>query len=1751
MALFAHASVWDDIQDSLKDCDFGEGETNWVDGDLVVTYTNATDVFYVPGVATVDILEVGGGGGGGRVCITNDYGGGGGGGGGGVVTNKGLLKLKGRYTITVGRGGAAAEYVKDGCAEGGDGGNTFITKDGSNVVEVAIGGGGGGAASAGHNGGCGGGGSKNASETAADAKLNGGSPVAGQGYAGGYGHVYWQGGAGGGAGAKGKDTARPGTSTYGGDGRTNEITGVSVYYGGGGGGGNTMGSNMSKGGAGGGGKGGGGRADDDAYPATDGIDGLGGGGGGGGSRVSATAGRGGCGVLIIRITSYVPGGVPIPQSVTFVYDGTEKVACTERSEYRFLDTNNTATVAGEYEYTIELVDKNRYKWEDDTIENKTIKWTITKLPVSKPKAVEGLVYNSEEQCGSNPESHDRYTLVGHKEKNAGTYTFTATLTNSANTMWEDGKITPVNVSWRIAQATNKISSLTIDDYLLGTRVPVPKIVAASGEEVTAEYKYGDSETGPFKSSEVPTTPGYHWVRAALDETINWSGVAATNRFNVWRHPQEDFTDYVDITNTFTSGQNVISFTIAESDTAENNGLPGFSHVRAGSGDKIRFVMRGGEGDGAKDQFLFYEPVEWNQGESSTFKVQVPANTSGTVVIRMYWHLKDGVSEIGSIYDDTAVTGVANEAKPSFGLVNREGTWINYWVTAPAWKGESGTTKKWDTDSVPDPVSSEFNEYALKVGSVSSICCIQPYELPVEGLPRTNGIYDITFDMADKEGYEIAGGSKSLSYEVLGHTSDGGVGDSVNGRILLGNNDTNATLGVITGQAYWQKSADLGDATYWKHGSEKAKPAPRIYPVLNKQKEYRHELISTVDGRVLWRLEHVLLGNLYASSGKKQSEKVYLPYSLTSEANTSKSTKFSASEAGHLVMRSTKDACVYSPCYTNGIGTIYFDAVNGLTDGADQEYYKVAVDIATNVYNSTEVPTDENMVSGTGWDETMGDWKRINNLVVLKTENGGKFTKVAEGDEVVLNVTAGGSDENFFRIYASVNYKGPIRFRIRRTTADSKNIDSKFILLDNIIASEVPKVVNLTTPEEGALSVQYPSMTDTGIHGRAKLVEKDVKNEWVSSAKFLYRWRYLNQQIDDWKSLYLGTPNASGVFETVKPLVLDGRQGDIEYKYELTLMAPYYQYQDYSGAEIVPATGDYTEEKRSVTNSLKSATTLGSLGTDWFVRLREGKSDWEKVQLRIKVGDNEYIPKNYGDMILSDDHTWRGFLLTTNMPSTIQYQIEASKPGATNIYYSTVGIEKFPASGRLIGGGSTNDWGSVPCDNSTGYLMFQFNDENLDYTIVHADYQNFNNWHDAHNDYFAGASTEEPSSGVSPLVQEFQVKYADRKATPDTDEYGAWRVSFSNKLDTAGYDGYTPFTADEGKSYNGWRLGAGQYVYGNYRDPASYMAYQMAGRGMGYIELTEARPQPRGLGSISFQARLAQDIDPEAFSRLEGGWENAGAVHFAPSLTDYSVFTRVAFDQNGNTNFAGNASLSLMAYYRGGSGGGCYEARWEQLYADTNNSGRVKGPLLNGQRLAIYRWKAQPSGLFKATELFAVTNGVSKTTDGKTVWSFIPPLLGQNDLTNSTAKGLMPFFISVYEDNTNTCVLAGVRSRGISYHEGDSASEFNGDGWMCAAYRDGSSDRLKSGSYGVLSANCEGVFVRPAYYDKKIDIDSTITGESGSVVDNQLRGLRQVYSVNIAMIKINGLYRPSRKFPIGSKRIRRIMLTVMALRRIQL
>lgn len=414
-------------------------------GDLLLIFSNSTETtsFTVSADAAARILCVGGGGSGGNQGGGNGRAGGGG--AGGFLDLNDVSLAAGTYTVGAGAGGAGVKAAwGSGGAAGKDGEDSFVRSGDTDVARALGGGGGGGDQVAARSGGSGGG---SASGKSAGGATQPGSAFGGYGHAGAVANVANNNGGGGGGAGQAGLTGSYGVGGKGGGGSESDIGGSVVCYAGGGGGAGV--SERGAGGAGGGGAGSYGSYSDGQA----GTDGLGGGGGGcSAGNNGFYSGRGGKGIVIVRIFGAGEGGggdeptakvVAEPTIAPMPYTGEPQTAAVPANDGYTVVRNAGGTDVGDYEVELQLTEG--YVWSDESTANKVLTFTIQKganswgvTPDLTPKSWKAGAVTASDitvSCGV-----DRYFVNGTPDRTAaelaelpaGEYTLTITTPSTKN-----------------------------------------------------------------------------------------------------------------------------------------------------------------------------------------------------------------------------------------------------------------------------------------------------------------------------------------------------------------------------------------------------------------------------------------------------------------------------------------------------------------------------------------------------------------------------------------------------------------------------------------------------------------------------------------------------------------------------------------------------------------------------------------------------------------------------------------------------------------------------------------------------------------------------------------------------------------------------------------------------------------------------------------------------------------------------------------------------------------------------------------------------------------------------------------------------------------------------------------------------------------------------------------------------------------------------------------------------------------------
>ena len=1663
---------------------FGAAEVSRVGDDLLLKFTGAGS-FTLPGTARARILAVGGGGGGGGSFRTatsgGNYGGGGGGGAGAFVETNGMVSA-GVYRVSVGSGGVggiiSAKRPTALDFSGEDGERTLILK-GAETWVAADGGGGGGAESDGHPGGSGGGGSKLWNSSGGVNKAGGAGSRGGAGGAGDAGNY-----GGGGGGAGGPGDAASTKNPKGGAGVSSDITGATAWYAGGGGGGNnnksaTAGTAGAPGGSGVGGVGGVGSgivAPGAGQPGT--------GGGGGGASYNAAGGAGGSGVVYVRISAAMSGELKKPEKIQdLTFDGNAHTSVVASVFYE-ISGQTIGTDAGTYEATVTL--KDGFSWPGGDLESPVnVRMTISPCTVTisdfkladwvyttraedipdptyaiEPAWVKPQIEYAESETAPEGEWSTEKIVV------AGAHWVRARLADTKNFIANSAK-----ASYAVSPAAVTFKDLFQKDWMEGTpdeETPPPRCTVTPSW-VVPKYQYAATEDAPETdwSDTKPTALGTWAIRVIAPDQENYTYTPATASFAIVKGRGGTFVDYVDITIDGYAGTNpsVLSNYVYKITLSEER-LPGFLYSRAGEdGDEMGFTD-------AKGNDLKYRVGDWNKYGESVVYVQIPEIGKEPQTIRLYWCLRTGAT--APEHDPASV--VPGEEKAigyTTDLVVRKGYRVNYWKTYPTM-----TKVIW----AQGQAAGRLKAGTLADGKYDSKIVNAVTGETLASMPTKGGAYRYVFALVDPNlEYE-----QPFEYHIdFAITSSspmddlaGAVGDlTVNGRVMIANDDA-APGYAVTGQSYWHVDPAT-EPVWWEHGGEHS--ALSAYPNLRKFPGNTHRL-NCLDGEgrtnLLWRMNEVILGNTF-NNAALEGVKCFFPWSPTglgmSGDGVAPGTR---DEAGWMVMRNTTSAVIYSPCYTNGIGTIYFDAVNvyGIDNSLDPENYAIEVDIATNVYGAVDLPPTDANCRGLNEFDVEDEFGRLREscwttvkMIPLKRDNDAKdFMRLPETDHLALDIVKCQSTNNFYRVCVQLDITRPVRFRIRRAGAMTKeNVDIRtgYLALDNILVSYPKSTANLrphgtfdagkggkrVIGQEGAFSVPFLAVDEGEVYGGATndLYVSDAcaadPREFVLLSRLHYRWRYADQEAKAWQTLDMSPFDG---YRTVDPLKLEHEDGDLEFWYESFLNIPFYAYHDYSGAGVGLG-GLYTEEVTTVTNriDLTRYSTFSGPGEDWFIRFRAGKSDWDELTVTVT---GAY--KDEQAMELVGDHTWRGLVrvpsnatgaVTFYFSGNARYGAWGRRLESGRTWYPAADVVKMPSRGETVDFVSADPakWHTYRADGASGYVEFQFNDETGAFTIGHAEYQTFNAWHDAKREdgKFVGNWSETSGVNVASMVQ---TNAPMRTWSLHAVSNANWNETFElpNYLDT-GYPKYTATPFVTHKMPHLWNGENGYFVDASLtksnvtdKGKSSGLAWQMQGKGLGSVSYT-AKDVPSGLDTVKFQARLAQGIGFNDFSV----WSGDGST----SAKDYTfVFPAVLSAANGN-DCAPGASMSVVGYYVPWLG--CYEFRVERVGSD-------------GMMFSIYKWRSDDDEIVPeciATQWFKDTVFIQ----------------------NNAKPSMYAMFISVGGEADNaTTVIAGLAKAAAQPN-----ATFSGVDYRAICAVDDTDTRLTGGAFGALCSNCNGLFMSPRHY----------------------------------------------------------------------
>ena len=144
--------------------------------------------------------------------------------------------------------------------------------------------------------------------------------------------------------------------------------------------------------------------------------------------------------------------IPV-QNGSITYDGTAKTPVWNNyaSSKMTITGETSATAAGPHQVTFHLVNSED-AWEDGTTTDKTVTWTINRLPISVPTQAGSITYDGTFKEPTWNNYNSSVMTIGGDTSGTDADTYTATFTPDANHCWDtDGTYTAKEVEWAIGK----------------------------------------------------------------------------------------------------------------------------------------------------------------------------------------------------------------------------------------------------------------------------------------------------------------------------------------------------------------------------------------------------------------------------------------------------------------------------------------------------------------------------------------------------------------------------------------------------------------------------------------------------------------------------------------------------------------------------------------------------------------------------------------------------------------------------------------------------------------------------------------------------------------------------------------------------------------------------------------------------------------------------------------------------------------------------------------------------------------------------------------------------------------------------------------------------------------------------------------------------------------------------------------------------------------------------------------------------
>lgn len=546
------------------------------------------------------------------------------------------------------------------------------------------------------------------------------------------------------------------------------------------------------------------------------------------------------------------------------------------------------------------------------------------------------------------------------------------------------------------------------------------------------------------------------------------------------------------------------------------------------------------------------------------------------------------------------------------------------------------------------------------------------------------------------------------------------------------------------------------------------------------------------------------------------------------------------------LQNAAGAYIESPIFTNGVGVVYFEAINN-----DPGYTnRLSIEIATNMWW-----TDQGVVTNTLMAATNATlsyhWEKMDDLTLFAA-----------------------TSNDFVRYSRKLNWRSPAKIRIVRAGevyyfASGPN-DKAFTVVDNIRISYPPADVTIDKTEV-PFEPGYPSVgTNVAIRCYVSNAEPNAESFLCTTSrtvKVVYRWRYLSQVIGPWRTNVLNYVAGTGTGVNGNGSRYKGdidtfsEMGDLEYFFVCDFGGYEYQSPDVTKTGVA---GDLSFSDTGFPYPTEGIgrRTLGSASSCFTVRIRPYKSRFGTLYAKTDQLADPIA------MELTGDNEWRAMVPVARTGITnLTWQFQGSGEYVANAEVTLSATNRWAGLSAVTGGNvpyggvcvPTNETGRLRVGIPSGgsYAMLTFNTDSLQYLANRSEYQDFNYWPSAPLNVFSDSSLEVQkqyffesfNTWPTNTDQTYQESFVGQRDYPSTTN-----VYYRGPFDTIGF----------------WIAGSAALVQERTFDAspdAAFGARNYALRlqggsgslGLGYIQSNPTH-LPDGLRQVAFSARLGQACD---------------------------------------------------------------------------------------------------------------------------------------------------------------------------------------------------------------------------------------------------------------------------------------------------